>query len=166
MGLNDESDLTQHAPLSALDVSQLVEAAQSLSDVRAIRILANNVWYRECIRRHALNRLQRYEPNRLPLFWLHLVNLVDRHHPYLHDLSIEQVESLVREHSGDTHDVPWGILPAAWRSRFGAWKPIGRMRSHAFDRQAWNEFMDDWKIEFEAMERGDETLRDLRPRQW
>lgn len=165
-----QADLDRLKTISFEEVVAQVVAARSLADVRKVRKAAHDIWFRECVRRHALNSLQRHDlRNLLPLFWLHLVSLVERYKHYEWELSIAGVEALVHAEAGELDDIQFGVLPPHWRSRFVAWRPVQRIKpgygeNRLIDRQAWNEFMEDWRVEEEAMLKGDEVLRDLRPR--
>ena len=144
-----QADLDRLKTISFEEVVAQVVAARSLADVRKIRKAAHDIWYRECLRRHALNSL---EQGRAPLFWLNLVELVERHEAHEWELSAAGVEALVHAEAGEHDDIQYGVLPPHWRSRYAAWQTPSRRKpgygaNRLIDRQSWNDFMDDWVTE-------------------
>lgn len=156
--------------LHMLDILQstvrtLLAGSKTLHQFRSRRVEMQSTAYREAVKRVALDNLRSSRDERMAIFWLRLVRLVERHHETQVDGSAAEVEAFVGREVNQGKNVPLALLPHIWKFRLELWKAKRWMtEQNTITWSDWCDFLEDWRQESQALREGTEALLRLHRR--
>lgn len=146
-------------------IGTLLAGSTTLHQFRSRRIEMHSTAYREAVKRIALDNLRSNRDERMAIFWLRLVRLVERYHETQVDGSAEDIEAFVGREVNQGKSVPLALLPHLWKFRLELWKPKRWMtEQNTIAWSDWCDFLEDWRQESQALQDGDDALLRLHRR--
>lgn len=146
-------------------VGTLLAGSTTLHQFRSRRIEMHSTAYREAVKRIALDNLRSNRDERMAVFWLRLVRLVERYHDTQGDCSAEEIEAFIDQEVDQGKNVPLALLPHLWKLRLELWKPKRWMtEQNTIAWSDWCDFLEDWRQESQALQDGNDALLRLHRR--